>query len=229
MTTSLSYSTCFKFGWNTFKSRPWFFVAITALMFAFDWFTEAVSSLIEFSADLASLPGGEVMAFVVTAALWTISSLGVTALMLSAHDDPKGANFKDLWHPDRFWNFLGMSILTGIIVIVGLILLVVPGLIAISALLFTTYLVAERNLGPIESIKESIRITKGHRLALFGFLMLFLLINILGALALLVGLLVTLPVTMLALVHAYRTLSASLNKTEPTPAPDVIDVTPILA
>jgi uncharacterized membrane protein len=56
-------------------------------------------------------------------------------------------------------------------------------------------------------MKESSRITRGHKWPLFVFLLLLVLVNLAGLLALVVGLLVSMPVSMLAFVHAYRTLA----------------------
>ncbi|HTR18586.1 MAG TPA: hypothetical protein VMH91_01235 [Candidatus Paceibacterota bacterium] len=83
--------------------------------------------------------------------------------------------------------------------------IVFVGLVAI-ALVFVRYLVIARGLGPVEALEESARITKSHRWGILWFLVLCLLLNVLGLVCLIVGLLVTIPVTSLALVHAYRTL-----------------------
>jgi uncharacterized membrane protein len=56
-------------------------------------------------------------------------------------------------------------------------------------------------------MKESHRITRGHKWNLLGLLLMFFLVNLLGVLAFVVGLLVTVPVTVLAFAHAYRVLA----------------------
>jgi len=63
---------------------------------------------------------------------------------------------------------------------------------------------------------ESNRITRGHKWQLFGFVLLLLLINLLGLLALVVGILVSIPVSTLAFMHAYRVLGGKAG----TPPPD---------
>jgi uncharacterized membrane protein len=64
-------------------------------------------------------------------------------------------------------------------------------------------------------MKESKRITYGYKWPLLGFALVLALINLLGLLALVVGLLVSIPVTTLAFVHAYRALS---NRAPTAPA-----------
>ena len=63
----------------------------------------------------------------------------------------------------------------------------------------------------MEAIKESWRLTKGHKWSILRLAVLMTLVNVLGFLLLLVGLLVTIPVTMLAFVRAYRVLSGAVT------------------
>jgi uncharacterized membrane protein len=97
----------------------------------------------------------------------------------------------------------GATLLQGIIIVVGFILIIVPGIIAALMLCFTQLLVVDRKLGPLEALKESYHMTKGHLLQLFLFMLSLILLNIVGAILLLVGLLVTVPITLLAIAHVY--------------------------
>jgi uncharacterized membrane protein len=133
--------------------------------------------------------------------------MGATAFYLAAHDNPETVDLSLLWHPRPFWKFLGVTILLTLAVAIGLILLIVPGIIFGLMFMFATFVVIERELGPIDAMNESHRITRGHKWQLFGFMLLLLLINLLGLLALVVGLLVSIPVSTLAFVHAYRVLA----------------------
>jgi uncharacterized membrane protein len=86
--------------------------------------------------------------------------------------------------------------------------LIIPGIILSMGLAFVPYLVVDRGLGPIEAIKESWRITKGHKWQLLLLFLALLGLNLLGLVALLIGIFVTVPITMLAFAHAYRTLNS---------------------
>jgi uncharacterized membrane protein len=116
-----------------------------------------------------------------------------------------------LWHPQPFWKFLGASILMYLAIIIGLALLIVPGLIAIVLFMFTTFIVIDRGLGPIEAMKESMRIGRSDRWTLLGLFALMMLIFVAGIMAAFVGLLVAMPVATLTFVHAYRILSAKAS------------------
>ncbi|MEY4746975.1 MAG: hypothetical protein RLZZ416_24 [Candidatus Parcubacteria bacterium] len=196
-----SASGSIKAGWRIFKERPWFLVGVMLLSALAGFGIGEISSLFGTSGILGVL--GALVNFLLN----TLLGLCITAFMLKAHDSIRDAAIVDLWHPRPFFSYLGATVLNGIIVVVGLIVLVIPGIIFGIMLLFTPYLVVDRDLTPIKALKESARITKGNRWQLFMLLILMLLINILGIIALLVGLLVTIPVTSLAIVHAYRALS----------------------
>jgi uncharacterized membrane protein len=190
----------FRLGWEAFKKRPWFFIGMVVLVMLISGILGALSP------D----PVTNVYEFVLACAIVVLNifvEMGLVAFALKVTSNLDHTSVKDLWHPQPFWKYVGVKILTGIIVVIGLVLLIVPGIIAALALLFATYLVIDRNLGPIEAIKESVRITKGHRWQLFLLALAVIGINILGALALLVGLVVTVPVSLLAVAHAYRKLA----------------------
>jgi len=199
---NLSAAACIRFGWETFKKRAWFFVGTTALMMVLSWVVGAIGGFFANEGDVALL------GVVVNVALSTLLSMGFAAVMLRAHESLERVEIGNLWHPRPFWKFLGAELLTGLVVLVGFILLIVPGIIAILMLLFVPYIVIDKKLNPIEALKESARITRGAKWELLLLVLFIFGLNILGALLLLVGLLVSVPVTTLALVHAYRTLEA---------------------
>jgi uncharacterized membrane protein len=219
-----STGSALRFGWETFKRRPWFFVGSSVVILlvygVVGLFTSAIDAVVSGSPDDPSLPGT-----LVNLALGTFVSMGVTAFYLAAHDNPDSVSLSSLWHPRPFWKFLGASILLGLAIAIGIILLIVPGIIFSLMFLFTTFIVIERELGPIEAMKESNRITRGHKWPLLGFVLVLTLINLLGLLALVVGLLVSIPVSTLAFVHAYRVLTANagappaIMATTATPVP----------
>ena len=89
--------------------------------------------------------------------------MGATAFYLAAHDNPDTVDLSLLWHPRRFWKYLGASILLALAVAIGFVLLIVPGIIFGLMFMFTTFVVIERELGPIDAMNESHRLTRGHK------------------------------------------------------------------
>lgn len=201
-----------RFGWSTFKSRAQFFIGVTALWFLIQFVISIFTGQFpDKPADGALL---WLIGLIISGGISALVNMGLIAFSLRAHDATESASASLLWHPHPFWKYVGAAILQSVIIVVGLMLLIVPGIIASLALAFTTLLVIDRGLAPLDALKESARITKGHRVELFLFFLGLLVINVLGALALLVGLLVSIPVSYLAAVHAYRTLSAATKVSE---------------
>jgi hypothetical protein len=98
------------------------------------------------------------------------------------------------------------SILFYLLFLVGLILLVVPGIYVGLRFSFFVTAIVDRNLGPVEALKYSHRITTNNALSLFGLAIMSGLIVLAGVLALLVGLFFAIPVVTLAFTLAYRYL-----------------------
>lgn len=107
----------------------------------------------------------------------------------------------------KFLNGLGASILLGIVVLVGVILLIVPGIIAAIGLQFALYMVVDRNLGPIEALSQSWTLTDGNKLNLFLINVVFSLLGIvMVCFTLGLGYLLVLPLMTLAQAVMYHSL-----------------------
>lgn len=195
-----------RFGWETFKKRPWFFIGAYVLAYVASVIPAQIISAIPATVGSSMETTLGIIGFCVAIAANTLYSMGITAFSLKAHDDAGSVRITDLWHPTHFLTFLGTSALVFIVTFVGFILLIVPGIIVALMLQFATYTVIDRGLSIDAAIRESRRMTKGRLGVLFVLLLAIIGINLLGLLAIGVGLLVSLPVSMFAMAHAYRTL-----------------------
>jgi hypothetical protein len=157
-----------RYGWETFKRRPWFFAGATLLILVLsglvDSLTARVDALVTGSPDH---PSG--LGLLINLAFGMLLSMGATAFYIAAHDNPDGAELSMRWHPQPFWKYLAVSILLAIVVGIGLALLIVPGVILFLMFMFSTLIVIERKLGPIDAMSESHRLTRGHKWQLLGF------------------------------------------------------------
>jgi uncharacterized membrane protein len=207
---ALSIGDCIQFGWETFKTRPLILIGA----FLLTLLIPAIPGILFPGPEVVPgvLPPApttpELLASLASLVLGIFATLGATSFALRAHDDIAGVQIGDLWNPIVFWRFLGTELLLALAIFVGFLLLIVPGIIAAVGLGFAPYLVIDRGKWPIEALKECWRITKGHKWQLFLLGLVILGINVLGVLALVVGLLVSIPVSWLAITHAYRTLAA---------------------
>lgn len=117
---------------------------------------------------------------------------------------------------ERYLPWLLTCVLFGLATAGGLLLLVVPGVLWGLSFCLAPILAADQALDPLTALHESRRLTQGHRGELALLFLASLGINLLGALALGVGLLVTVPTTTLAWVHACRRLQAQAAESGPT-------------
>ncbi len=198
----LTIKALFTWAWEKFTQRPWAFIGL----FAGALIVSGISSAILSSAE--GVAGLYQLLWLGDYAVQTLVSMGIMAIGLKAYKDTAHLSIHDLWHPKRFVPYLFATLLTGITVIVGLVLLIVPGLVAMTMFMFAPYLVLDKGMSPVDAMKHSMKMTEGHRMSLFVFLLAMIGINILGALLIGVGLLVSVPVSLLATVRAYRLLEA---------------------
>jgi uncharacterized membrane protein len=203
------------FGWELFKKRAWYFIGVELLVFVATYLFSYISGQLHNGA----------LSFIVNFLLSNLVYVGYTAFILKAHDAVESVTLESFWNPRQYWQYLVVSVLTSLAIVGGCILLIVPGIILGLMFLFATYIVVDKNIqNPISAIKESVRITNGHKWELLVFVLLGLGVYILGAIALVVGLLVAVPVVSLATAHAYRVLSNAAVETVPMVTP--VPVTP---
>jgi uncharacterized membrane protein len=94
-------------------------------------------------------------------------------------------------------------IMVTVVVIVGFIFLIVPGIYLAFKYTFVPYLIVDKNLGPIEAMKASSKMTDGIKWDILGFYVAGAALAYLGLIALGVGILVSAPVAYLAYLLFY--------------------------
>lgn len=88
-------------------------------------------------------------------------------------------------------------------------IMIIPIIIFGVRLQFFSYFIIDQGSGPIEALKKSWTATRGQYWRLILFYLATMGLNILGAFALLVGLLWTIPTTSIATASVYRKLSTT--------------------
>lgn len=105
-----------------------------------------------------------------------------------------------------FFLYIGASILYGLIILGGLLLLVVPGLVWLVTYWLFSYVLVDTECGVMTAFSEAKRISKGARWHIFLFIAITGILNIAGVLAFFIGLFITIPITAVATAHVYRKL-----------------------
>ena len=190
-----------KFGFDLAKKNILFFIGVLIVVAVFSILSSSLKSIVNPQKE----PLLYLVLYFVLFVINLVLGIGLTKIVLEFVDGKK-PKFSDLLYYKPAIKYFIASILQGIIAVIGFILLIIPGIIFSIRLSYVSYLIVDKDLGPIEAIKTSWKITKGNTWNLFFFGILIGLINILGFICLIVGLFVTVPLTMLASVHVYRKL-----------------------
>ncbi len=201
------------FGWNAMKSNFWLFVAVLIIAGLIVGIPQTIANrLKDCSSGLSLL--FQIVAWIAN----VIVAIGYINISLKILDNGK-AEFKDFFtFKEYFVGYFAGSILYGLIVMAGFLLLIVPGIYWSLKFQFYGYCVIDLKLDPIEALRKSSRITKDVKWRLLGFGIVLGLINLVGAICLLIGLFVTIPITMIAYAYVYRKI---LSQTESVPTPGV--------
>jgi uncharacterized membrane protein len=99
------------------------------------------------------------------------------------------------------------TLIVGVAAAIGSVLCYLPGLIVALFTMFTTVVLLDRNLKPVDAIKASIEIVKANLgQSIITYLLAGLIASV-GVVVCYVGMFVSVPVAQLYLIYAYRKLS----------------------
>jgi hypothetical protein len=110
----------------------------------------------------------------------------------------KGFNF--------FLHSLVASLLIGFFTFLGVLALIIPGLVIAAMYKFTYLFIVDKRMEFWPAMQASHNVVKNDYFGFTMFLILAFIVNVLGFLCLIVGLLVTVPVTFAAITIAYKEL-----------------------
>ena len=188
-------------GFKLAKKNIVFFIGLFVIVVV----VSSISSGIQIGVALEKQPVLYLFLNVLTFIVNAVIGIGLIKISLEFIDGKK-PKFSDLFYVKPLVNFILASLIRGVITFIGFILFIIPGIIFSIRLQYAPYLIVDKNVPPVDAIKESWEMTKGNTWNLFFFGILLFLVNVLGAILLLVGLFVTVPLTMLATAIVYRKL-----------------------
>jgi uncharacterized membrane protein len=115
------------------------------------------------------------------------------------------AEFTDLFKGFNFFvPTLVAAILIGIFILGGTLLCIIPGLVVAAMYKFTYLFIVDKRMDFWPAMQASHAVVKNDYFGFTMFLLLAILVNVLGAICCLVGLLVSIPVTFAAITIAYK-------------------------
>lgn len=112
----------------------------------------------------------------------------------------------------NYWNAVLASFLTAVFVILGLVLLIIPGIYIAIRLAFVSYLIADKKMEAMDAIRKSWKMTKGYEGTILLMILLGILIILGGLIILGVGAIVSIMWIMSAMAVLYHTVSTKKNK-----------------
>jgi len=195
-----SVGECVSYGWRAYWKNVGPLLLITLVIIVIDVVISAIGQA----------TGNNVVAALFSLIGWIVGLLLAFGLIRATIAVTKGQKpeVAMLFETDGFGPYILASILFGIAVAIGLVLCIIPGIIFAVVYHFYGYVIVENpSTGAIDSLKKAADITRGHRWELFGLFIVLILINIVGLIACLVGVLFTAGISAVAVAYAYRSLS----------------------
>lgn len=176
-----------KTGWGLFLNYPGGFIGFLLIYLL-------IQTVLHFIPWLGGIASG-----VIGPAL-LMGNFIVAAKLLQGHPP----QFSDFFLGFRFFVPLLLTALVGgVLTGIGFLLLVIPGVYLLVCYLFASSLVVDRRLDFWPALELSRHTVNPIWFGMFAFLLLLMLINLAGAVALGIGLLVTVPLTCCTITAAY--------------------------
>ena len=189
--SGFSVNEAVKFGWSTVTGNLGLFVAAMLIVLGINVFPVFFDSIV----------------VVIVAWFFTlVVGMGMFRMALRFVDGDRG-ELVDLFSTFTLVpSYLIASIAVSIIVSFGFVLLVIPGIYLAVRLHFYGWVIIDQEVGPFAALDKGWAITRGAFWDVFLLMIALFVVNLLGMLALGIGLFVTAPLSLVALGYAYRRL-----------------------
>ena len=222
-------STAFQYGWTKFQQNIgqiaiaigiWFVAVIVFGLIGF-FVTGAIS---DNALDCRQTAFGEICtsntsfwSVLLVSGIWTFA--WTIAIFAASYFIIRGAlaitagrplTKDELFDMSNFVPFLITSIVVAIIVSIGSFLCFIPGLIAWFFLFFAQYYAADRGMGVGEALRSSVTVINQNMARMVGFFIASIIAYAIGAILCGIGLLVAVPVIIIASAYMYRTANGEL-------------------
>ncbi len=225
MKKTFSILEAYRWAWQRFKEH-FQFLAVTVI---------ALGLIFVLLDQLSEGPYRKNIFVILTQIIFAVVlAVGVITVSLNIHNNVKPQISDFFITVGVFWRYLVVQISVNLLILLGFIPIIIigllvffsvlisslnpyiftlaiisaiPGLYVICRLQFPLFvLVDEKPDRPLEAVKKSWNITRGLELKIFGLILSIGIINFIGAIPMGLGLIITAPVSVLALVFVYKSL-----------------------
>lgn len=198
------------YGWKKFSENVGPFIILMIAVFLASIVIGIIQSVItpSDSTGLLALMWSALVA-VIAYVITSIIQAGVirAALGVTRGETP---SVSQLTQTDNIANYILTVILVGIGLFIGFILCIIPGIIWLIFTAYAPIAALDKGLGPIDAISASINWVKDRFGSVFLILLVSYIVYIVGLCLCGVGLLVSAPVALVAMVYSYRALNNEL-------------------
>lgn len=201
MDTSIHVSEIFKASWGYTKSQIWI---LAGLVIGF--------MLIAFTVGIFAMPmqgssGGTAFSYLISALLSAIFYVGYIKNTFQTMDGEEPQFSAYLQSGRKIANYFLANILFGVVVCIGTLLFVIPGIYLGIRLQFFGQSIVDEDTSAIQALKQSWALTKGKVMPLFLLLLTQILILIIGLIIFGIGIFVAIPLILMMQSYTYRLLS----------------------
>lgn len=222
VTGSPDFAEAFRFSWKSFGRYPWPMMVpglLTLLaglaggvlaVIGFFWMFGAALSDSTASGAAAPVYFAGLIPMILGIALFVVAAIYLQGALISGVlkvADGRPVTARDFTAPARPGAFILTSILIGLATVVGMVLLIVPGLIAAFAFQYAPVIVLEQKVSATAAMRASAKLAFGNLGDSVVVWILHYAYSYVGSFVFLVGGLVTQPMGAAFLVHCYRDLT----------------------
>ena len=198
-TGNINIAEAIKLGWKIFKNNVKYFIGMLLIVFVLYLTPEILKGLVTGNIAILLLLMGAIGWIV-----QRIVDLSMVKVGLKFYDGEKPKYRELLSDKETTIQYIIGTAIYFVVTGIGFLLLIVPGVILGIKLQFYSYLILDKKMDAVSALKKSFEMTNGYGLSLFIFIAAIMGLNILGGVALLVGLLATLPISFIAYAKVYR-------------------------
>ena len=187
LTIDPTYSGAFSHGWLTMKK---YFIELLLVILVLILFSIPMGIVNSF-VDRITFGYSSLTIFGIAYGMIVLGpiSYGVNWLFLKAVRNEPFKTYDTFMAFQNIWNVVIANILVGVIVGIGFVLLIVPGIIFACRMAFVSFLVMDQKMEAIEAVKKSWEMTRGYSWTIFGMAIMSFFIAIAGLICLGVGIL----------------------------------------
>ena len=182
--------------WIKFKENSLFWIGVTLFSIAI------------------GLPGNIIPSFALLFTLLSCYFSAAITLMSIKYIRGQSISYNDLLaiKSMRFLHYLAALLICSVLIIIGCVFLILPGIYIMLRLMLVQYLIVDKDISFDQAIKKSWHLTKGMEWNLLAFVFAMFVIMVLGFLALCLGLIIAIPVTQLSTAYLYLIILENADK-----------------